>query len=350
MLLWLVRSALPEPAVVFLDDYHVEQVGPIEVLWDPRFEEEHRLEVAAAVAADLAHLGVEGEGVRVVVTLHGPELEAFPPGGNGIWLWSGPDWLTAAGLDAERAGAIEIWGVDRYLELVEEHPDLLAQNVRRVSGPPSHPLLPDLDEYVAEERGAFVVLWHGEPDPEVRAALEEDLGVIESLIPAKALDELRGTRVIVNQRVETSRGGVATGRYYHVDPAWFEQHGLDAGRVGSVEIYDARAWLAERSDHPMGLLHELAHKRVAQASPAVRAQLAEAYAAAEASGRYESVAYALADHEARAYALTSEGEYAAELSEAWFGRNEYYPFTREELLRFDPLGAELVRALWSVEP
>lgn len=357
LLALLLTTAASEP-IVFLDEYRSEELGGIELLWDPRFDADPdlRARIDEAIRADLAHLDTSEplDEVRIVVTVHGPELEAFPPGGNGLWRWSGAAWLTAAGLDAERAGAIEIWGAERYLVLSRDHPDLLTQNVLRSLAPPAHPLLPDLDHYTQETLGDFVVLWHEDLDPELQAALREaldqDLGVIAERIPSAALDALRGTRFIVNGGVTYSSGTKGAGRYYHVDPAWFEQHGLDAGRVGSVEIYDGRAWLEERPDHPMGLLHELAHKRVAQASGEVRAQLSAAYARALESGDYESVPYALGGPDARAsaYALTSEGEYAAELSEAWFGRNEYHPFTRAELEAADPQGALLVRELWAV--
>jgi hypothetical protein len=39
-------------------------------------------------------------------------------------------------------------------------------------------------------------------------------------------------------------------------------------------------------------------------------------------------------------------EYFAELSEAYWGKNDFYPFTRSELLQHDPLGYEAVKRAW----
>jgi phenylalanyl-tRNA synthetase alpha subunit len=50
------------------------------------------------------------------------------------------------------------------------------------------------------------------------------------------------------------------------------------------------------------------------------------------------------------YALTNKHEYFAECSEAYFSsdrfRNDYYPFTKSELIEFDPVGVEMCNRLW----
>ena len=48
----------------------------------------------------------------------------------------------------------------------------------------------------------------------------------------------------------------------------------------------------------------------------------------------------------RAYAANNPQEYFAELSEAWFGANDFYPFVRAEVLEHDPEAAELLKKLW----
>ena len=40
-------------------------------------------------------------------------------------------------------------------------------------------------------------------------------------------------------------------------------------------------------------------------------------------------------------------EYFAEGSEAYFGTNDFYPFTRAELKQHDPEGFRLLEALWN---
>ena len=48
----------------------------------------------------------------------------------------------------------------------------------------------------------------------------------------------------------------------------------------------------------------------------------------------------------RAYALTDDKEYFAELTEAYYGVNDFYPFTRDQLLSFDIAGYTLIEQAW----
>ena len=52
----------------------------------------------------------------------------------------------------------------------------------------------------------------------------------------------------------------------------------------------------------------------------------------------------------RAYALTNPFEYFAEDTEAYFTRNDFFPYTREELRQHDPAMFELLTRLWGVAP
>ena len=48
----------------------------------------------------------------------------------------------------------------------------------------------------------------------------------------------------------------------------------------------------------------------------------------------------------RAYALNNPQEYFAESTEAYFSRNDFFPFTRDDLIRHDPETARLLAKLW----
>lgn len=50
--------------------------------------------------------------------------------------------------------------------------------------------------------------------------------------------------------------------------------------------------------------------------------------------------------EERACAMSNAKEYFAESSEAYFGRNDFYPFTRAELKEHDPQMYDLLERLW----
>jgi hypothetical protein len=64
-----------------------------------------------------------------------------------------------------------------------------------------------------------------------------------------------------------------------------------------------------------------------------------------ASGLYDSVERNDGSRES-AYALKSHREFFAELSEAYFGRNDYFPFTRQQLRTFDPESFKVIAEAW----
>ena len=47
--------------------------------------------------------------------------------------------------------------------------------------------------------------------------------------------------------------------------------------------------------------------------------------------------------------MNNPKEYFAESTEAFFGRNDFYPFVRSELQQHDPRMYELVKAAWGVD-
>jgi Mlc titration factor MtfA (ptsG expression regulator) len=51
----------------------------------------------------------------------------------------------------------------------------------------------------------------------------------------------------------------------------------------------------------------------------------------------------------RAYAMTNPQEYFAESTEAYFSRNDFFPFTRDELKQQDPEMFKLLEKLWTIE-
>ena len=49
-------------------------------------------------------------------------------------------------------------------------------------------------------------------------------------------------------------------------------------------------------------------------------------------------------------ALTNHKEYFAEMSEAYFWTNDFYPFVKAELREIDPAMFELLGEVWRVDP
>ncbi|HRJ50150.1 MAG TPA: hypothetical protein PKU91_06435, partial [Phycisphaerales bacterium] len=158
--------------------------------------------------------------------------------------------------------------------------------------------------------------------------------------------------IAITHDAPTIPGYTPRGACFHPSGDWLEAHGLDRAREGAVEMLSIDDYLDWRSIQPAMVLHELAHA-YHWLLGFTRPDIADSFEAAKQHGSlYRQVAHTLnPDGPGQtAYALTSPQEYFAELSEAYFLRNDIYPFIREELLAYDPRGAELVRTLWNFSP
>lgn len=218
------------------------------------------------------------------------------------------------------------------------------------------PVAVPLAEYHAEDLVGFQVLVEPEvlksglPWRRVRAAILADLERIVEVVPPSALERLRTTPIAVTRHTVPRREWEgSSAACLHVSPAWLEAHGYDAARAGVVEILHMDRFLLWRAEQPMMLLHELAHAyHLGMEGGYAEPNILRAYRSAMDAGLYEAVPYILAaPHERRrAYAATNAQEYFAELTEAYFGRNDYYPFTREQLRAHDPQGLAAVERAW----
>jgi len=93
------------------------------------------------------------------------------------------------------------------------------------------------------------------------------------------------------------------------------------------------------------VLHELAHAYHDQVlgfdDPRIRA----AYEAFKKSGRGDA-ALLFDGTRVRHYGLTDEKEFFAEMTEAYFGMDDFFPFNRAELMTAEPEIHGLMKAIW----
>jgi hypothetical protein len=133
---------------------------------------------------------------------------------------------------------------------------------------------------------------------------------------------------------------------YHPDRKWLVENAFNPEKVASVEISNAATFLKWTHEQPSMLLHELTHGYHHRFLGGYdNPEIAAVYRRAVESKSYESVLH-WDGKMARAYALNNPQEYFAELTEAWFGANDFYPFVRAEVIQHDPEGAKLLRKLW----
>ena len=92
-------------------------------------------------------------------------------------------------------------------------------------------------------------------------------------------------------------------------------------------------------------MHELAHAYHDLVLSFYDPHILTAFARAQASGRYNAVGGPWGRSE-RAYAMSNAREFFAELSEAYFGTNGIFPFTRDDLKAFDPDSYRVIANAW----
>ncbi len=139
----------------------------------------------------------------------------------------------------------------------------------------------------------------------------------------------------------------AFGAQHHPSAAWLASHGYPAAFARHVEICNWREFTTLVRDQPFCLLHEMAHAyqdRRPQIDDAIHA----AYSHAQSSGLYLKVTHLHGAELVQAYALSNEHEYFAELSEAYFGVNDFFPYDRGELETYDPDGLRMIEQAWGV--
>ncbi len=220
--------------------------------------------------------------------------------------------------------------------------------VARADAPPA---IEPTEAYEARTMHGFPLLLHPElkkHPKELKAALAEmdkQLTAIVKVLPKKPLARLKKVKIWMEW--EKKKDGAAE---FHPSVAWLKANGYNPDKAGCVEINNARNFVRwSELDQPWMVLHELAHAYHFLVLGDNHRGIEAAFKQAVERKLYESVEF-VRGGKRKAYALTNSKEYFAELSEAYFGRNDFYPFTRAELEKHDPVGFRVLRDAWEGKP
>jgi hypothetical protein len=203
------------------------------------------------------------------------------------------------------------------------------------------------ENYKKREIQGFTVLVNPEvekhPD-EAKAAFEElekQLKKVLAVVPQKPLATIKKVKFWIEWEIK--KNGAAE---FHVSKGWLKDNGYNPDKVGCVEINNIKNFVDwSKRDQPWMVLHELAHAYHHLSLGEKYAPLEAAYKQAMERKLYDSVVH-VNGNKGKAYAATNMMEYFAELSEAYFGKNDFAPFTREELKKHDPVGYEMMKTAW----
>ncbi len=180
--------------------------------------------------------------------------------------------------------------------------------------------------------------------PDFAGILRFKLLDIARVVPSPALAKLREVKIWVVEYDEDINCAA-----YNPNPAWLADHGKNPDWAYGIVIGNLRNFLAWIVDQPWMLMHELAHAyhhRVLT-DGFMNADILTAYNAAVKSKLYDSVLHFDGNKE-KAYGLTNHKEFFAEMSETFFGVNDFYPFVAAELAQYDPATCAAIKKAWGL--
>jgi len=134
---------------------------------------------------------------------------------------------------------------------------------------------------------------------------------------------------------------------YHPGRRWLVGKGYDPRLAKKYHIPRAASLYSrgQMLKHPAVVLHELAHAYHDQVLGFDDERVIDAYEKAMDQGLYDKVLL-YNGREVRHYAATNHKEFFSEATEAYFYRNDFYPFVAAELKRHDPDTYKLMQAIW----
>jgi hypothetical protein len=169
---------------------------------------------------------------------------------------------------------------------------------------------------------------------------------IALILPADKVERLRRVPIWIDRSC-----GELNSEQYHPDAGWLRQHGYDPAMAKCVQIPDAASFASAHFQHeqPWAVLHELAHAYHDQVLSFNNPEIEAAWRRFVDSGRYKSVLH-LSGRNRPHYGLTDAKEFFAEITEAYFGSNDFFPFNSEELRHEEPELYALMAKIWGPVP
>ena len=163
-------------------------------------------------------------------------------------------------------------------------------------------------------------------------------------LPEKSVEKLRQVKIYL----DLSHGEL-TSAQYHPSARWLTEHGYDKELEKSVHIPIAASFASKNVQHeqPWMVLHELAHAYHDQflEDGFQNKPIRQLWQSTLDSGKYEQTLH-VNGSKTKHYALTDQMEFFAEMTETYFGRNDFYPFVRGELKTDYPECYELIQSVW----
>lgn len=173
-------------------------------------------------------------------------------------------------------------------------------------------------------------------------ALEAKLADINAVVAPDKLEKLHAVTIVL----DLSHGKL-TSMQYHPSVDWLVENGYSRELVHCVHIPIAGELLEPRQINvqPWCVMHELAHAYHDQVLGFDEPRIRDTFERYKQSGHGDKVLL-VTGQRLRHYALTDHKEFFAEMSEAYFGSNDFFPFNRGELMTAEPDIYRLLETIW----
>ena len=172
--------------------------------------------------------------------------------------------------------------------------------------------------------------------------LENKLADIKVVVPAPIVKKLQNVTIVMDQS-----HGKLTSMQYHPSADWLKANGYSESLARCVHLPRAEDLATKRNvnEQPWVILHELAHAYHDQVLDFEEPKIKQVFQNYRKSGRGEKTLL-FNGSRVRHYALTDQKEFFAEMTESYFGVNDFFPFTRAELKESEPEIFELMQGIW----
>ena len=179
--------------------------------------------------------------------------------------------------------------------------------------------------------------------------LELNLNKVFTLIPKPTHEKMRELKYFVLYGSKSRGGGYNDGLQYCGKNGPKEHPNLDEPWERCILIHCAENY-SKLSDlwALKAVLHELGHAHHKENWPEKQPDILDAWKNAVDQGLYLNVRDEKGKAFPKAYALTNQLEYFAELTAMYFGRCNYAPVNRIELKKYDPIGYAMIQKMWGL--
>jgi hypothetical protein len=178
------------------------------------------------------------------------------------------------------------------------------------------------------------------------ALLRSRLVAIAMVVPEAPLAKLRAVTIQLDLEVPG-----LTAMQYHPGAGWLKEHGYSEALAKCVHIPNAADFLSPFENHrmPWVVLHELAHAYHDQVLGFDEPRLVGAWKTFCAKDATKSVLTSPGGTREH-YGRTNPQEFFAEMTESYFGSNDFFPFVTGELKDSEPEVFALLSEIWGPLP